>query len=79
MNQKLTDCGRKLRALHQREGAFVMPNPWNIGSARILATMGFEALATTSAGMAFALGLPEGIVTPEAMLDLSRPGKGLLT
>jgi 2-methylisocitrate lyase-like PEP mutase family enzyme len=72
MSDKLADCGRKLRALHEREGSFVIPNPWDVGSARILAAMGFEALATTSAGMAFALGLPEGTATPEATLDHCR-------
>jgi 2-methylisocitrate lyase-like PEP mutase family enzyme len=45
---------REFVALHQR--AFVMPNPWDAGTARILATLGFAALATTSAGLAFALG-----------------------
>lgn len=44
------------RALHARPGAFVIPNPWDAGSARILASLGFEALATTSAGFAFSLG-----------------------
>ncbi len=44
------------RALHARPGAFVIPNPWNAGTARILAALGFEALATTSAGYAFAAG-----------------------
>ncbi|MBS7540758.1 isocitrate lyase/PEP mutase family protein [Ancylobacter lacus] len=44
------------RALHQRPGAFVMPNPWDAGSARILTALGFEALATTSAGFAFSIG-----------------------
>ncbi|MBC3954484.1 isocitrate lyase/PEP mutase family protein [Pseudomonas triticifolii] len=44
------------KALHEREGAFVMPNPWDAGSAKLLASLGFEALATTSAGLAFALG-----------------------
>lgn len=43
-------------ALHERAGAFVIPNPWNAGSARILAARGFEALATTSAGLAFSIG-----------------------
>ena len=57
------------RALHQREGCFVIPNPWDIGSACILASMGFEALATTSAGMAFALGRKEGMVTREDTLE----------
>lgn len=44
------------RALHERPGAFVIPNPWDAGSARILAALGFEALATTSAGYAFSVG-----------------------
>jgi len=44
------------RALHERAGAFVIPNPWNAGTARILAALGFEALATTSAGCAFSAG-----------------------
>ena len=43
-------------ALHRAPGAFVIPNPWDAGSARLLAALGFEALATTSAGLAFALG-----------------------
>ena len=47
------------RALHERPGIFVMPNPWNGGSARILTVMGFEALATTSAGYAFSAGKPD--------------------
>jgi 2-methylisocitrate lyase-like PEP mutase family enzyme len=45
------------RALHERPGAFVIPNPWNAGTARILESLGFEALATTSAGLAFSVGL----------------------
>jgi 2-methylisocitrate lyase-like PEP mutase family enzyme len=48
------------KALHQRNGIFVVPNPWDAGSARILETLGFEALATTSAGLAFSLGKPDG-------------------
>ena len=48
------------RALHARSGAFVIPNPWDAGTARILAALGFEALATTSAGLAYALGLRDG-------------------
>ena len=49
-----TNKGTAFRRLHRQEGAFVIPNPWDIGTARILASMGFQALATTSAGMAFA-------------------------
>ncbi len=44
------------RALHERDGAFVIPNPWDVGSARVLAGMGFEALATTSSGFAYSIG-----------------------
>jgi 2-methylisocitrate lyase-like PEP mutase family enzyme len=48
------------RALHQRPRIFAIPNPWDAGSAKILAALGFEALATTSAGLAFSLGKPDG-------------------
>jgi len=48
--------GRAFRALHQRKQAFVIPNPWDVGTARLLAHLGFEALATTSAGYAFSVG-----------------------
>ncbi len=56
------------RALHEADGAFIIPNPWDIGSARILADMGFKALATTSAGMAHSLGVPDGKVSRQATL-----------
>ena len=58
----------KFRALHEREGAFVIPNPWDEGTARLLCSLGFGALATTSAGLAFSLGLPEGRVGREVAL-----------
>jgi 2-methylisocitrate lyase-like PEP mutase family enzyme len=48
------------KTLHQRTGIFVVPNPWDAGSARLLASIGFEALATTSGGFAFSLGKPDG-------------------
>ena len=48
------------KALHERDGAFVIPNPWDAGSAKLLASLGFEALASTSAGLAFSLGRPDG-------------------
>lgn len=54
--------------LHQNEGCFVIPNPWDIGSARLLASLGFQALATTSAGLAFSLGQPDQTVTREVLL-----------
>jgi len=58
------------RALHERPGIFVIPNPWNAGSARILTAMGFEALATTSAGFAFSIGRADlsADLTREALL-----------
>ena len=46
----------RFRALHERPGAFVLPNPWNEGTTRILTALGFDALGTTSAGYAFAVG-----------------------
>jgi 2-methylisocitrate lyase-like PEP mutase family enzyme len=55
------------RDLHAR-GCFVIPNPWDIGTARYLQHLGFKALATTSAGYAFALGLPDGAVARDGML-----------
>ena len=55
-------------ALHERPGAFVIANPWDAGSARILAAVGFEALATTSAGFAFSIG------ALDSSADLSRAG-----
>lgn len=68
MTQTSDGGGGAFRALHGRAGAFIIPNPWDIGTARILASMGFEALATTSAGFAFSLGLPDGRVRPEQAL-----------
>jgi 2-methylisocitrate lyase-like PEP mutase family enzyme len=47
---------KTFRALHERPGAFIIPNPWDAGTARLLAAMGFEALATTSLGVANSLG-----------------------
>jgi 2-methylisocitrate lyase-like PEP mutase family enzyme len=56
------------RALHERKSAFVIPNPWDIGTARLLAATGFEALATTSAGYAFSIGRTDNAVGRDAML-----------
>jgi 2-methylisocitrate lyase-like PEP mutase family enzyme len=50
----------RFQALHQQAGAFVIPNPWDAGSARVLAGLGFAALATTSAGFAFSIGYRDG-------------------
>jgi len=62
------------QALHQRPGCFVIPNPWDAGSAKALAALGFEALATTSAGLAFSLGRAdgEGLISREETLANAR-------
>ena len=50
----------RFRSLHEQDRLFLMPNPWDAGSARLLTKLGFEALATTSAGLAFSLGKRDG-------------------
>ena len=60
--------GRTFRALHQRNSAFIIPNPWDVGTARLLAGLGFEALATTSAGHAFSAGKRDNMIDrPDAI------------
>src|SRR5262245_8936888 len=49
------------RSLHEKPGAFVIPNPWDEGTAKILAQLGYQALATTSAGFAFSIGRPDDV------------------
>jgi len=60
--------GETFRALHERAGAFIIPNPWDVGSARILARLGFESLATTSAGAAFSAGRRDNALSRDTML-----------
>ncbi len=69
MSLAQADKAQAFVRLHERPRAFVIPNPWDVGSARILAGLGFEALATTSAGMAFALGRRDGAVTRQEALE----------
>lgn len=57
-----------LRRLHERDGAFVIPNPYDVGTAKLLAHLGFEALATTSAGFAFTVGRRDNTVSRETVL-----------
>jgi 2-methylisocitrate lyase-like PEP mutase family enzyme len=54
------DRGATFRALHARAGVFIVPNPWDAGTAKLLAALGFEALATTSLGLANSVGRPDG-------------------
>ena len=68
------DKAEAFRALHARPGAFIIPNPWDAGTARLLASLGFEALATTSLGLANSLGRVDGanVVTRQEVLDNCR-------
>jgi 2-methylisocitrate lyase-like PEP mutase family enzyme len=70
MSVNQNEKAKKFRKLHEGPGAFLIPNPWDAGSARLLTALGFEALATTSAGLAFSLGRRdgEGLVTREEAL-----------
>jgi 2-methylisocitrate lyase-like PEP mutase family enzyme len=61
--------GQVFRALHQRNGAFIIPNPWDVGTARLLAHFGFEALATTSAGYAFSVGQRDNTIERAQMME----------
>jgi len=60
--------GSAFRALHERESAFIIPNPWDVGTARLLARLGFEALATTSAGYAFSVGQRDNTIGRDEMM-----------
>lgn len=63
--------GAAFRALHE-DGAFIIPNPWDAGSARVLAALGFEALASTSSGFAFTLGRLDGRAELDEVMDHAR-------
>ncbi|HEY7389153.1 MAG TPA: isocitrate lyase/phosphoenolpyruvate mutase family protein [Bryobacteraceae bacterium] len=65
----LLEKAQTFRSLHQREGAFIIPNPWDAGSARLLAHLGFEALATTSGGYAFSRGRLDNTVDREQTIE----------
>src|SRR5215216_5856565 len=60
--------GERFRALHEGE-PFVIPNPWDAGSARVLEGLGFKALATTSSGFAFTLGRADGAATLDEVIE----------
>lgn len=67
MNPTVQQKRDAFRALH-RQGCFVLPNPWDVGSARMLQGLGFQALATTSSGHAWSLGVPDGAAPREVVL-----------
>jgi 2-methylisocitrate lyase-like PEP mutase family enzyme len=64
-----TDKALAFRALHERPGAFIIPNPWDAGTARLLGALGFEALATTSLGLANMLGHAGGVTRDEVIAN----------
>ncbi len=63
-----TEKAALFRALHERDRAFIIPNPWDLGTAKMLEALGFEALATTSAGFAQSIGKADGAVDRDTML-----------
>jgi len=66
--QTQSEKAKRFRELHQRSSAFIIPNPWDIGSARLLAHLGFEALATTSVGYAFSVGKRDHAISRDEMI-----------
>jgi 2-methylisocitrate lyase-like PEP mutase family enzyme len=72
MTMSQAEKANVFRTLHEGPGAFVIPNPYDAGTARILAGLGFEALATTSAGCAFGLGRRDGAITRDEAMAHSR-------
>jgi 2-methylisocitrate lyase-like PEP mutase family enzyme len=72
MIETQSDKAVRFRALHQGPGAFLIPNPWDAGSARILAGLGFQALATSSAASAGTLGRRDGRVSRDEALAMAR-------
>ncbi len=66
------DKGKVLRDLHFAEDPFILPNPWDRGTTKLLASLGFKALATTSAGFAFSRGVTDGDVGFETMIQHCR-------
>jgi 2-methylisocitrate lyase-like PEP mutase family enzyme len=72
MNSTQHEKAARFRALHDGPGAFVIPNPWDVGSARVLAGLGFQALATSSAASASAVGRRDGGLTRDEALAHAR-------
>ena len=68
MSSSAAERRDRFRALHDGPGIFVMPNPWDVGSARLLEASGFPALATTSQGLAWSLGKLDSQVTRDELV-----------
>jgi 2-methylisocitrate lyase-like PEP mutase family enzyme len=67
-----SDIGAAFRALHEADGAFLIPNPWDAGSAKMMHSLGFKALASTSAGFAAAIAKKDGKTSREEALENCR-------
>src|ERR1700761_7049046 len=77
MNGSQTDKAKRFLALHRKGDPLLMPNAWDLGSAALLASLGFEALATTSSGHAATLGrLDGGVTRDEALAHASELARG---
>jgi 2-methylisocitrate lyase-like PEP mutase family enzyme len=63
-----TEKGKIFHSLHERDDAFIIPNPWDVGSARLLEGLGFEALASSSAGYAISVGQRDNTINRQEML-----------
>src|SRR3974390_1854184 len=72
MTMTQTEKASRFRELHRRPGAFLIPNPWDAGSARVLAGLGFEAFATSSGAAAATLGRRDGKLTRDEALASAR-------
>jgi len=72
VSERQREKGKRFRALHAGE-PFVIPNPWDAGTAKVLEALGFPALATTSSGFAFSLGRPDGEASLDEVIEHTRP------
>ncbi|HEU5401014.1 MAG TPA: isocitrate lyase/phosphoenolpyruvate mutase family protein [Terriglobales bacterium] len=68
MSKTQAEKAQRFRELHHLDHAFIIPNPWDIGTAKLLQSLGFEALATTSGGYAFSVGKPDGAIHRDEMI-----------
>ncbi|NKC12787.1 MAG: isocitrate lyase/phosphoenolpyruvate mutase family protein [Gammaproteobacteria bacterium] len=68
----MAEKAARFKALHEEQGAFIMPNPWDRGSAKVMEHLGFKALATTSAGFAHTLGRADGALSAQENIEHCR-------
>ena len=75
MTSTITEKRKAFRALHEK-GCFILPNPWDVGSARMMQHMGFEALASTSSGYSWSQGRPDNGVDRDNVLEHLKTSRG---